>query len=118
MQGNEIIEETVTEKIGASPKKKVFVAGATGSTGKRIVDQLLARGFAVKAGVRDLEKAKSAFSRDDPSLQFVSSLLLCYLFAIIRRLRVYSAFSMLVNVFLVGCVWSRKSNDLSSLACK
>ncbi|OWM73058.1 hypothetical protein CDL15_Pgr001172 [Punica granatum] len=71
MQGSEITEETVAgeAEAGASPKKKVFVAGATGSTGKKIVDQLLARGFAVKAGVRDLEKAKSAFSRDDPSLQ-------------------------------------------------
>lgn len=70
----------MTEKIDASPKKKFFVAGATGSTGKRIVDQLLARGFTVKAGVRDLEKAKSTFSRDDPSLQIVSILLPFYLF--------------------------------------
>ncbi|XP_031391714.1 uncharacterized protein At2g34460, chloroplastic-like [Punica granatum] len=52
-------------------KKKVFVAGATGSTEKKIVDQLLARGFAVKAGVNDLKEAKSAFSLDNPSLQFV-----------------------------------------------
>ncbi|PKI74343.1 hypothetical protein CRG98_005223 [Punica granatum] len=75
MQGSEITEETVAgeAEAGASPKKKVFVAGATGSTGKKIVDQLLARGFAVKAGVRDLEKAKSAFSRDDPSLQIVKA---------------------------------------------
>ncbi|XP_050232463.1 uncharacterized protein At2g34460, chloroplastic [Mercurialis annua] len=52
-------------------KKKIFVAGATGSTGKRIVEQLLAKGFEVKAGVRDLEKAKAGFSKDNPSLQFV-----------------------------------------------
>lgn len=52
--------------------KKVFVAGATGNTGKRIVEQLLARGFAVKAGVRDVDKAKTSF-KDDPSLQIVCS---------------------------------------------
>ncbi|XP_010504905.1 PREDICTED: uncharacterized protein At2g34460, chloroplastic-like [Camelina sativa] len=50
--------------------KKVFVAGATGNTGKRIVEQLLSRGFAVKAGVRDVEKAKTSF-KEDPSLQIV-----------------------------------------------
>ncbi|XP_010516594.1 PREDICTED: uncharacterized protein At2g34460, chloroplastic-like [Camelina sativa] len=50
--------------------KNVFVAGATGNTGKRIVEQLLSRGFAVKAGVRDVEKAKSSF-KEDPSLQIV-----------------------------------------------
>lgn len=53
--------------------KKVFVAGATGKTGKRIVEQLLSRGFAVKAGVRDVEKAKASF-KEDPSLQIVCSL--------------------------------------------
>lgn len=53
-------------------KKKVFVAGATGQTGKRIVEQLLSRGFAVKAGVRDVDKAKTSF-RQDPSLHFVMS---------------------------------------------
>lgn len=56
----------------ASKKKKVFVAGATGQTGKRIVEQLLSRGFAVKAGVRDVDKAKTSF-RQDPSLHFVIS---------------------------------------------
>ncbi|KAK4745392.1 hypothetical protein SAY87_011704 [Trapa incisa] len=73
MQGDEITEEPFTEKIDAGQKRKVFVAGATGSTGKRIVDQLLARGFAVKAGVRDLEKAKPAFFGDNPSLQIVKA---------------------------------------------
>ncbi|CAN7061812.1 unnamed protein product [Brassica rapa subsp. trilocularis] len=53
-------------------KKKVFVAGATGQTGKRIVEQLLSRGFAVKAGVRDVDKAKTSF-RQDPSLHFVKA---------------------------------------------
>ncbi|KAL6500725.1 hypothetical protein OROHE_025522 [Orobanche hederae] len=70
MEGNEIQEE---ENDGCSAKKKIFVAGATGSTGKRIVEKLLAKGFAVKAGVRDVDKAKSAFPRNNPDLQFVKA---------------------------------------------
>lgn len=74
MEGTEITEE-VTEISGpnGNVKKKIFVAGATGSTGKRIVDQLLAKGFHVKAGVRDLEKAKTSLSRDNPALQIVKA---------------------------------------------
>ncbi|KAK4589260.1 hypothetical protein RGQ29_020028 [Quercus rubra] len=74
MEGTEITEE-VTEISGPNGnlKKKIFVAGATGSTGKRIVDQLLAKGFHVKAGVRDLEKAKTSLSRDNPALQIVKA---------------------------------------------
>lgn len=52
-------------------KKKIFVSGATGKTGKRIVEQLLAKGFAVKAGVRDAEKAKTIFPNQNQDLQFV-----------------------------------------------
>ncbi|KAF8108895.1 hypothetical protein N665_0104s0206 [Sinapis alba] len=63
--------EAITGEANAS-KKKVFVAGATGQTGKRIVEQLLSRGFAVKAGVRDVDKAKTSF-RQDPSLHFVKA---------------------------------------------
>jgi uncharacterized protein YbjT (DUF2867 family) len=37
---------------------KVFVAGATGETGRRIVQELVKRNLAVKALVRDLEKGK------------------------------------------------------------
>lgn len=59
-----------SEEVDAVKTKKVFVAGATGKTGKRIVEQLLSRGFAVKAGVRDVDKAKTSF-KDDPSLQIV-----------------------------------------------
>lgn len=70
MEGSEIKEEA-NQRV--SERKKIFVAGATGSTGKRIVEQLLAKGFAVKAGVRDLEKAKSTFQENNPDLQFVSS---------------------------------------------
>ena len=38
---------------------KAFVAGATGETGKRIVQELVARDIPVRALVRDLEKARS-----------------------------------------------------------
>ena len=47
--------------------KKVFVAGATGQTGRRVVEQLRAKGIAVRAGVRDIKKAQSlglGFTRD------------------------------------------------------
>ncbi|KAL6567307.1 hypothetical protein OROGR_000975 [Orobanche gracilis] len=70
MEGNEIQE---AENDGCNAKKKIFVAGATGSTGRRIVDKLLAKGFAVKAGVRDVDKAKSAFPWNNPDLQFVKA---------------------------------------------
>lgn len=70
MEKSEITEE---EEVGVSKKKKIFVAGATGGTGKRIVEQLLARGFAVKAGVRDVDKAKSSFSVNNQDLQFVKA---------------------------------------------
>lgn len=74
MEGSEITEEG-SKKAGEdlSLKKKIFVAGATGSTGRRIVEQLLANGFAVKAGVRDLDKANTSLSRgNNPALQIVS----------------------------------------------
>jgi uncharacterized protein YbjT (DUF2867 family) len=38
---------------------KAFVAGATGETGRRIVAELLARNFPVRAMVRDLDVARS-----------------------------------------------------------
>ncbi|ESW30928.1 hypothetical protein PHAVU_002G194000 [Phaseolus vulgaris] len=70
MEGSEISEE-VGEDLRA--ERKIFVAGATGSTGKRIVEQLLAKGFSVKAGVRDLDKARSTLSSANPSLQIVKA---------------------------------------------
>uniref|UniRef100_A0A7N0U3G4 NAD(P)-binding domain-containing protein n=1 Tax=Kalanchoe fedtschenkoi TaxID=63787 RepID=A0A7N0U3G4_KALFE len=63
----------IAEEVGVSGGKKVFVAGATGATGKRIVEQLLAKGFSVKAGVRDVEKAKTTFTSNNPALQFVKA---------------------------------------------
>ncbi|KAG9145856.1 hypothetical protein Leryth_020194 [Lithospermum erythrorhizon] len=71
MEGSEITEEKNDEIL--EEKKKVFVAGATGNTGKRIVNQLLAKGFAVKAGVRDIDKAKTIFTGNNPHLQFVKA---------------------------------------------
>lgn len=70
MSGSEITEE---EEVGVSEKKKIFVAGATGNTGKRIVEQLLAKGFAVKAGVRDVDKAKATFSANNQDLQIIKA---------------------------------------------
>ncbi|CAA2967233.1 Hypothetical predicted protein [Olea europaea subsp. europaea] len=70
MQGSEITEE---EQVGAPQKKKIFVAGATGSTGKRIVEQLLAKGFSVKAGVHDIDKAKTTLPGDNPNLQILKA---------------------------------------------
>ncbi|XP_022146656.1 uncharacterized protein At2g34460, chloroplastic [Momordica charantia] len=75
MEGSEITEE-VAEKQNEdnlNVKKKIFVAGASGSTGKRIVEQLLARGFEVKAGVRDVSKAKTTLSPGNPDLQIVKA---------------------------------------------
>ncbi len=43
---------------------KAFVAGATGETGRRIVQELIARNIPVRALVRDLEKAKSILPGD------------------------------------------------------
>ncbi|KAK9936747.1 hypothetical protein M0R45_013573 [Rubus argutus] len=69
--GNEITE-AITETASVNGLKKIFVAGATGSTGKRIVEQLLAKGYAVKAGVRDLDKAKTS-PANNPALQIVKA---------------------------------------------
>lgn len=75
-QGSEITEEAAGKaeaEANAGPAKTVFVAGATGATGKRIVDQLLAKGFAVKAGVRDVDRARAAFPQNNPALQIVKA---------------------------------------------
>ena len=44
--------------LAAAPTK-VFVAGATGQTGRRVVAQLRTAGLAVRAGARDVKKAQS-----------------------------------------------------------
>ncbi|KAH7351606.1 hypothetical protein KP509_19G005700 [Ceratopteris richardii] len=43
---------------------KVFVAGAAGNTGKRIVKELLASGYKVRAGVRDLAAGSNILPAD------------------------------------------------------
>ena len=43
---------------------KAFVAGATGETGRRIVQELVSRNIPVRALVRDIEKAKSILPGD------------------------------------------------------
>lgn len=43
---------------------KAFVAGATGETGRRIVQELIARNIPVRALVRDIEKARSILPAD------------------------------------------------------
>jgi uncharacterized protein YbjT (DUF2867 family) len=43
---------------------KAFVAGATGETGRRIVQALVGREIPVRAMVRDMEKARGMFSED------------------------------------------------------
>ncbi|KAL0906203.1 hypothetical protein M5K25_024677 [Dendrobium thyrsiflorum] len=58
-------EETKEQK-----SSKIFVAGSTGKTGKRIVEQLLSKSYGVRAGARDVEKAKSSLPQD-PNLQIV-----------------------------------------------
>lgn len=48
---------------GALDNSTVFVAGATGRLGARIVRELLAQGFKVRAGVRNLDKADVSWAR-------------------------------------------------------
>jgi len=43
----------------------VFVAGATGRTGRRLVRELLSRGIKVRAGVRSLDKGEEVFTVSD-----------------------------------------------------
>jgi uncharacterized protein YbjT (DUF2867 family) len=43
---------------------KAFVAGATGETGRRIVQELVARNIPVRALVRDVQKARSILPQD------------------------------------------------------
>lgn len=52
---------------------QVFVAGATGATGRRVVQQLRAKGYRVRAGVRDLKKAQSLGFALDPAIELVKA---------------------------------------------
>lgn len=52
---------------------QVFVAGATGNTGRRVVQQLRSKGYRVRAGVRDLKKAQSLGFQLDPMIELVQA---------------------------------------------
>lgn len=52
---------------------KVFVAGSTGQTGKRVVYELRRRGIAVRAGVRDVKKAESLGFGADSGITIVKA---------------------------------------------
>lgn len=52
-------------------KRRIFVAGSSGRTGRKIVEQLLSKGFSVRAGALDLDKARSNLP-NDPNVDFVS----------------------------------------------
>ncbi|ERN09095.1 hypothetical protein AMTRI_Chr03g48140 [Amborella trichopoda] len=69
MEGSKV---EATDEMKKLEGKKVFVAGATGMTGKKIVDQLLSKGFQVRAGVRDVESAKSSLSSNQ-NIQIVKA---------------------------------------------
>ncbi|WP_460202678.1 CIA30 family protein [Scytonema sp. NUACC21] len=49
---------------GAKQVGVILVAGATGGLGKRVVQQLLERGYKVRSLVRDIDKARSILSHD------------------------------------------------------
>lgn len=55
-----------------SRKKKIFVAGSSGRTGKKIVEKLLSEGYRVRAGALDVNKAKSTLP-NDPSIDIVKA---------------------------------------------
>eukprot|EP00879_Flechtneria_rotunda_P018227 GHRR01019122.1.p1 GENE.GHRR01019122.1~~GHRR01019122.1.p1 ORF type:complete len:321 (+),score=102.43 GHRR01019122.1:196-1158(+) len=51
----------------------VFVAGSTGNTGRRVVQQLRAAGFNVRAGVRDIRKAQSLGFALDSGIEIIEA---------------------------------------------
>ena len=58
-----------------TPPKLVFVAGATGRTGQRVVRELVKRGVSVRAGVRSMEKGQAALKElgvDESKVELVS----------------------------------------------
>ncbi|CAL5223340.1 g5842 [Coccomyxa viridis] len=57
----------------AADIKTVFVAGASGSTGIRVVRELRKRGFTVRAAVRDVEKAREKGVQVDGGVELVTA---------------------------------------------
>jgi len=53
-----MVSAAVASEQPASDAKMVLVAGAAGGTGTKVVTQLLANGYAVRAFVRDIEAAR------------------------------------------------------------
>ena len=51
----------------------VFVAGASGSTGRRVVRELRRKGLKVRAGVRDVEKARADGLALDEGVELVTA---------------------------------------------
>lgn len=51
--------------------ERVFVAGASGNTGRRIVKELLSQGYKVRAGVRDIGAASNILP-SNPNVDLVS----------------------------------------------
>ncbi|PKA59112.1 Uncharacterized protein AXF42_Ash001205 [Apostasia shenzhenica] len=60
------------EGIKDERPRKIFVAGSTGKTGTKIVELLLSKGFGVRAGARDPEKARISLPQNR-SLEIVRS---------------------------------------------
>jgi len=54
-----LIHVPAAAAAGGGSVSTVFVAGATGQTGRRVVEQLRRKGINVRAGVRDVKKAQS-----------------------------------------------------------
>lgn len=61
------------EALAAAGITKVFVAGSTGNTGRRVVQQLRQLGFTVRAGVRDRKKALALGLGADPGVEVVDA---------------------------------------------
>ncbi|KAK9787474.1 hypothetical protein WJX73_006333 [Symbiochloris irregularis] len=51
---------SIDARLAAAAPSTVFVAGAAGKTGRQVVEYLSSQGIAVRAGVRDVDKARSA----------------------------------------------------------
>ncbi|KAK1322025.1 Uncharacterized protein QJS10_CPA03g00641 [Acorus calamus] len=64
--------EAMEDKTKTKPTKKIFVAGSTGKTGRKVVERLLLKGFGVRAGALDVERAKTTLP-SDPNIEIVKA---------------------------------------------
>ena len=60
--GGAALATTLTQPAVAAAPATVFVAGATGQTGRRVLERLAAKGGSVVAGVRDTKKAEKTLA--------------------------------------------------------